>query len=71
MDAWSNFLRNSSIHVKKAKEVEILGESSWQMNLTSGLEILSGVLAEAILRKVQIRVLFLEDEPIWAVYPTS
>lgn len=67
-EKWKNFLLNVENHMQLNAAIQTIHENIWQISLDTGLPILGNILRWQSVG-ASIRIAFLQDEPIWLVYP--
>jgi hypothetical protein len=65
-----DFLLTLQKQVQPVSTIQKIGESSWQIPADTGLPFLADLLRWKGVG-VSLRILFLEEEPEWIVYPPS
>ena len=68
-DVWKYFQANTPRISDQIKGIEKLDLNMWQIDLTVGLTELSKIVLAADEAGIAIRVLFLEEVPMWLQYP--
>src|SRR5580700_10693739 len=69
--AYFDFLNSLPKTEKQTKDIEVFGDHSWLIPLTSGLPFLGILTSQASSRSIRLRILFLDDAPGWMEYPPN
>ncbi|HZM06007.1 MAG TPA: hypothetical protein VFC44_23645 [Candidatus Saccharimonadales bacterium] len=66
---WSNFLCNIQTKAPPPEGTQTLHDNIWLLPVADGMQFLTQLTPWAVQYDISLRVLFLDKEPDWTIYP--